>query len=149
MNRAVAFLLNTGRTPARKVWVIAGIGFMNPNHVLDQSDEMWIGRQISLIENGIMPPKSIWMGRPSFDIYYPTLGNVTIKKVDTGALPPGIPFQFKPVDNFLGGPFDVVVFGKITYRTVDKAVHTTKFCSYRSDKRDSILTVCPIYNDME
>jgi len=149
MNTAIANLLNTGHTPARHVLVLAGIGFMLPDHVLDKNDETWIEGRIRDIETNVVKPNGMWIGHPVYHFSYLPLGNVDIEKIGSGVIPPGIPFPFRPIDNFIGGRFDVVIFGKITYETIDGATpRTTTFCSYRSDTRNSELTMCPIYNDM-
>ncbi len=158
MNLAVAAILNSGKTPARNVRAVVGLGFKEPSHLLTRSDESWMTSALQNIEAGMVSPdpRSATFAQGNLKSQYPinspTMGRFTVESVALGVIAPNIAVPFAHPTNWIAvgvHPEDVVIFGLVTYLDVVNITRTTKFCSYRAQVGETTLRVCPIYNDMQ
>jgi hypothetical protein len=97
MSVSVAALLNSGRTPARNVRAVVGLGFKDPFHVLNASDEVWMNTIIQGIGNRrtTPDPQSGYFSqgnlKSKYQVTSPNLGQVTIESIVLGVIPQTLP----------------------------------------------------------
>jgi hypothetical protein len=164
-------IVNTGRTPARKVHVVlCNFGFP-PGRQPTEADEEWMHRVLEAFKSGkfigktFVSPSShkpepmpsprldprineyIWddtLIMPGMTFFEPS----DLKEITPGSMPPGIPTTIIPNAGLLAGTVPALIFGEITYEDVSgKIPGHTFFCSYSPNLIKVNYAACPVMND--
>jgi hypothetical protein len=154
---AKATLFNSGKTPAREVFAIAGRTFRKARSVFTKQDVDRIEKSIGDVESGDIPvsPNSNIFAQGNmkrmFTIPGPDDSHVSLEEISLGVLPPAIPHEFTLPENFAitGGDGQIIVFGRIRYIDLDGNTRKTSFCGYGSNIEGNQFTRCPFFNDMK
>ena len=172
MSLAVAIILNSGRTPARKVEAVIGSYETVSDYTPGVKDDVWINRIVERTRRGDFNGfTSIQSGLNEFmknamrtgttladdSMNHPGSGprqTIRVPAIENfGTLPPQIPFRFQLPNNwYVTSDLRFIVYGTIRYWSVFDAPEgppkITDFCVYRADPRTTVFSACPVHNDM-
>jgi hypothetical protein len=162
-----AFILNTGKTPARQVTVVYGLYERSGLYVPSHDDGAWMERIIEAKCLGRLDGVLAIVNRPHepSDLHeflhdgtlvppgQKDLGELP-ERMDLGVLVPNVPFSLNLRGGMLvNGKMTIVVYGRVTYSLAFEDQHTgtknTLFCAYTQDFNKLPFSACPTHNDMD